>query len=276
MSSDHVRPRLAMLPEPTLTTVAHSEVSLAVPISLRREWLTFVQPLVHAGSPGRARVYAEVSLVRRTDAEGEPLAVLWSGYVRSRGTPASIPNMAVDESMAVMVRCWATTTGIRFGVHLGSMPFHAGLAPGAGSIFYEAPGSGRGDKRVIDLGNPAAGAEYPAQTPPARSLWSFLGFFGSLVTDASAPGRKLQPVVREGALTVAPSTVTTSQAASSATEWAFAATGSISGTSGQRLSFLLPVGLWDASHSLVWSTLNLAAGDDWGQGYLLVEEWATP
>src|SRR5919201_5063932 len=78
----------------------------------------------------------------------------------------------------------------------GTMPLAAGYVwtyhPLLLGVYIEAgPAGGHGHMRLIDLGDPAAGADYPSNssTVPTGAIWRPVGFRGSLTTDATVANR---------------------------------------------------------------------------------------
>jgi hypothetical protein len=89
---------------------------------------------------------------------------------------------------------------------LGGMSISRGYAYdgwplGLGDDVESGPGGGEGNRRILSLGDPAAGAEFTSQTVPTNALWKARGFscIDGLVTDATAGNRVLEVRLSDGA-----------------------------------------------------------------------------
>lgn len=141
------------------------------------------------------------------------------------------------------------------------------------------PGGGEGLVRSIDLGDPSANADYTAQTIPTNASWRLQGFNGTLVTDANSANREFTVFVTDGTDTVAGASTGNEHVASRTNEY-FGTRGGISPQinqanvpDGSPVSFTVPDGIFPEAYVVTFNTTGLQAGDDWGDGQLLVEEW---
>lgn len=149
------------------------------------------------------------------------------------------------------------------------------------------PGGGEGNIRSIDLGNPAAGADYASQTVPTNAMWRPIAWVGTLVTDATAASRQPRVDITDGTDVVGALTVAYQFQTASLTHLYRATRDvgigtrldlNIGGTSGQfpaSGAHPLPVAdiLLPEAYVLDWATVGIQLTDDWGDGQLLVEEW---
>lgn len=141
--------------------------------------------------------------------------------------------------------------------------------------FIEAS-SGRGFLRSIDLGNPAAGAEYTTQTVPTNAVWRVLSFEGTLVADASGANRAPSVQYQDtGNNIVSSASSRDATIASETTVWSafIGAQGTQDVTVSLAGHFALPDTRISGGYDVVFLTHGILAGDNWGDGQLLVEEW---
>lgn len=140
----------------------------------------------------------------------------------------------------------------------------------------------RGLIRSIDLADPAAGAEYADQTVPTNAFWKIRGFAGQLVADATAAKRHFSIEVTDGTVIVGSAGIAiVSQEASSTRDFRGApglvgGWGDSAGSGGtqiQHIAVALSRIGYPQAYVLDFTTSNLVAGDNWGDGQLLVEEW---
>ncbi len=143
------------------------------------------------------------------------------------------------------------------------------------------PKGGPGFRNVVSLGDPAAGATFATQTVPTNTLWKPRGFAASLVTDVTAVNREVQFTEDDGANIYAGWSVDSTQAASVTNVYRGAIGGPLTaGTTGIGGTLQAPLAIPDiempAAHRIVFTTASLQAGDNWGAGFLIVEEWVGP
>lgn len=129
-----------------------------------------------------------------------------------------------------------------------------------------------GDPKTIALGDPAAGAEYAAQSVPANKAWIVVGFKGTLVTAVAAATRFFKIDEDDGTDVHGGGVSSASQIASLTREY----TGSVKrpGVSADiHISVTLPGDVLLAGDRVVFTTVNIQAADDWGPGFLRVYEF---
>ena len=144
---------------------------------------------------------------------------------------------------------------------------------------YEDSTSGRGFMRVISLGNPAAGADYTDEPVPTNARWKVHSFFGQLVTDGTGATRS--PIVQydDGTNVYAEASGGVSHIATRTLRHA-----GIIGANSWWVNFQSatdgmgnPIGLPDVymeeGDNFGVDTVLIQAGDDWGEGFIQVEEW---
>ncbi len=139
---------------------------------------------------------------------------------------------------------------------------------------FEDSTSGQGFLRVISLGDPAAGADYVAEPVPTNTRWRVRSFTGTLVADANASNRRLEITYEDPtnvyARTVGPN-ITANQSPPHAGNLGM---GDVTTPSVSVAALLvLPDVLMEEADELTFSTSGLLAGDNWGEGFIGVEEW---
>ena len=170
-------------------------------------------------------------------------------------------------------------TGFTERMALGNGYFFDLMPATIGQFAQPGPGGGNGDIRTIDLGDPAAGADYTDQTVPTDALWLPRGFSGRLSCDGNAANRwvALRYTNGSGVVfggTAIGSTITANEAkrpvggiASS-----FAPTTDAT-TYDEEIAFPMPETYLSEGDIFEVNTQNIQVGDNWEQGLLQVEEW---
>lgn len=148
--------------------------------------------------------------------------------------------------------------------------------PTLGRIVDPGPGGGEGNMRSIDLGDPAVDVDYTTQTVPTNALWRIHGFGGTLVTTVGGSNRIPGLTADDGTnedfwLAQA----IQGQAASTTIEWIGSSIGAATDLAGQSPKPItgFPSPFLPETYRVLFRTVNLTAGDNWGSGQLLVEEW---
>lgn len=136
---------------------------------------------------------------------------------------------------------------------------------------------GPGLIKTISLGNPAAGAEFATVTVPSNARWRVRGFAAQLVTAAGGGSRNLRFDYSDGSNIVGGGLSTANQGASTTVNYR-GGIGLAPATAANIGTTLTgPVQLHDlillAGYTIAFVTANLQAADDWGAGFLQVEEW---
>lgn len=144
----------------------------------------------------------------------------------------------------------------------------------------EQGSDGPGATKIISLGNPAANVEYTTVTVPTSARWKVRGFAGQLVTDANVAAREFTIDYDDGTNVFAGAIAANTQPAS--------ITGNYRGSLGFPSSFAsgalvttddigvaLPDLFLEPASRLTFITRNLQVTDNWGAGFLQVEEWLT-
>ncbi len=151
---------------------------------------------------------------------------------------------------------------------------------GDGEFAESGPGGGQGNLRSIDLGDPAAGADYADITVPANALWKIRGFHGVFTTAAGGTDRSPSIRIQDGANVVVggtranviqdPSEVATYLGANNnyGHQYDQSVTGSV-------YNFVMPDFLIPEGFDVTFITQFIDGSDNWGDGQLLVEEWLT-
>lgn len=141
------------------------------------------------------------------------------------------------------------------------------------------PGGGEGAILSIDLGNPAAGADYTDQTVPTNAVWRVIGFAGTLVADATAADRRLRLDKTDGTTSVGIVGIADYAITASQTRILRGMIGSPffqdGGIGSESVIPIMLDGVAFLPEAFVvdFNTEGLVAGDNWGDGQLLVEEW---
>lgn len=267
---------------PILVTSSANAASAANSGILPEGYLTLVQPHIVSGSLGAGSgLYCEVVL-QKQDLGGtwRTIKRAWCGYLRGADTPPSLPGTRIESNWRLRAVLYATAD---FGSLQVQVDFitSADEPMGGGVVHAEPVGSGLPAKRLIDLGDPAAGAEFAVQTVPACTLWRRAGFRAPLTTGVTVGTRC--PTIRidagGGAGQVHGASIAIGTQSASLSVDYFAQPGAqgngASGASAIGIP-LPPDERLPAGYNVRFVTANLDALDNWGQGYLLVEEWASP
>lgn len=136
--------------------------------------------------------------------------------------------------------------------------------------------SGPGMLRSITGTNPAAGVEI-SETVPTAARWRLASMRAQLVTDATVASRRPQLIVDDGTTELFRVIPNVTQAASTTKNWQFLDSFPSTGFDLNDAFSNLPPGLFVfAGWRIRTSTIDLAAGDNWGAPQLLVEEWIEP
>lgn len=234
----------------------------------------------------RAAIRARIELMGPPNANQtrEVLSILWSGYVRAGGIKASTPNLRVYHGWGV--RVVAAGSGSLAGT--ARVDARVLVTPekpaGEGNIVQEpdGPEAGLGDYRTISLGDPAAGATYANQTVPGQSLWLIWGSAMPLVNDATGGFSRVPTIAfldgsangigGSGARPVNASIAGTIRWARGAVPSEGA--GSNPGAGGATIpGGGVPLQVAQPA-DVVTFPISLAAGDNFGAGFMRVEEWA--
>ncbi len=153
---------------------------------------------------------------------------------------------------------------------------HLGYRPTWPFAVQQAPTSGPGVLRSINVGNPAAGADW-VQTVPTGARWRLLSVIATFATGAAA--RNVSIVLDDGATTYfQQGNGGVTQAATTTQTYNYAAGLVMSGTAGSGASLnSAPLPIWailPAGHRI---RSAVAGGtDQWSAIQLLVEEWIEP
>lgn len=129
--------------------------------------------------------------------------------------------------------------------------------------------------RVVTLSNPAAGSEF-SQAVPTGVLWKPQAVRIPLTTSATVANRRVNLAITDGTNTIVNNLSNTDQAASLTYTYSFSNTGGSQQTNGVLVSSMLSDLPWlPAGYVIGSATLNLQVGDDFGQGYLTVQQRLT-
>ena len=151
-----------------------------------------------------------------------------------------------------------------------------------GEFVEPGPGGGEGVIHSFDIGDPAAGAEYTTQTVPGNALWIPRGFSSvGIVTDATAGSRRLQiqyniVATGTGSGNIGNGGLSDAIPPSSTSPMIGGNGMSLSGrviAAGEVAAVNLPIAILPDTSTITFVTDNLAAADNYGQGFLTVEEW---
>lgn len=148
-------------------------------------------------------------------------------------------------------------------------PAHQPSYPGRQMGSLEGPG------RIFtqSLGDPAAGSDYTDEAVPTDAMWRVLGFQGQMVADANAASRRLRIDYSDGTRTIPAALSGTDQTANVTTNY-YAGIGLAHQNRGSGDIVLpLPDIRLDEASVISPTTVSIQAGDDWAEGFLLVEEW---
>jgi hypothetical protein len=130
--------------------------------------------------------------------------------------------------------------------------------------------------RTISLGDPAAGADYATVTVPTNARWKVKSFYGQMVQGATQTPR---PGLRftDGTNTIGGGQALVVQSASTTINWTAAPnvtpTVTAIATAQAIMAFNFDDVILPSGATIVFNTLGLGAGSNWGAGFLQVEEW---
>ena len=154
-----------------------------------------------------------------------------------------------------------------YGLH--TLPLGVFVPPG--------PGGGEGLMRVISLGDPAAGSDYTAEPVPANARWKVRGFSGELATDATGVNRRANLSYTDGTNKYGGSIHQRNHTADLNIEYIGSIGAYFEGGSGfltnKPTAFSLPDTFMSEADEFAVVTEALQAGDNWGEGFIQVEEW---
>lgn len=138
----------------------------------------------------------------------------------------------------------------------------------------------RGLTRSIDLGDPAAGADYVSQTVPTNALWKIRGFMGQFVTAAGGADRVFRVLFNDGTVDAGGVAAKWAQDPSLTHDYLGAGPGMMetdaratTTVTGQAQTIGFPDVPLPGGFVIDFDTMNIGASDNWGDGQLLVEEW---
>jgi hypothetical protein len=222
------------------------------------------------------RIYLVVEFLNR---QGDVVERPWSGYATSAGTPSCRPGTRLEPGM--QVRLVATQNNQGAGVTVQANIWCTDAEPFPGVPFFEAPATGPGEHVTIALPAPAAGADYAAQTVPAKCRWKLRGIKAQITTGISAGTRQFIWEMNDGANIYAGVPFGTNSTFGNSATVDFRAFGDASmagsNASGQTLGGTAPSGDYlFAGHQVAMRTAGIQASDQWNAGKLGVEEWAVP
>jgi len=247
-------------------------------------WIVEVQPVEAAGGGLRSngRYYVIAMLLRgRTGATAELEAILWADYITG-GNTASFPNIEVtkEQSIFTLVFCGSNGAPAEGPIQV-KFTFTKVRPVGKGSIHFSKPFEGRGDSRTISLGDPAAGAQYATITVPAFVKWKLRAGHGQLVTSAVVNTRQPAQSHDDGVNVYGGGAISagSGQSASETTDWFWGPNlpgGGPGATTPGRGTYPVTDSDLRTVHRISFQTSLFDAGDNWGPGFLQVEEWAGP
>lgn len=234
----------------------------------------------------RAAIRARIELMGPPNANQvrEVLGILWDGYVRAGGIRPSTPNLRVLHGWGVRVVA-AGSASLAGTARVDARVLVTRVQPtGDAFVFQEpnGPDAGLGDYRTISLGDPAAGATYGNQTVPNQTLWMVWGSNMPLTTDATAGFSRVPTIAfldgsangigGSGARPVNPSIAATFRWARN--QYPSEGAGSNPGGGGATIpGGGVPVQVLQPA-DVVTFPIVLAGGDNFGAGFMRVEEWA--
>jgi hypothetical protein len=142
------------------------------------------------------------------------------------------------------------------------------------------PAGGHGMMKAVDATDPAAGAEFPTIPVPTGAIWRVraMDIAAALVTDATAGNRVLEIRMTDATPTrigggksdpVPPSSTSPLLGGIGVNTGVVLAAGMAGGIT-------LPDMFLFAAFQIQFTTKNLAAADNYGQGTLGIEEWVVP
>lgn len=135
---------------------------------------------------------------------------------------------------------------------------------------------GKGFMRTISLGDPAANADYVAEPVPANARWKVQGFTGTFVAAAGGSDRDAVVKYSDGTNIYSGAVMIRDTAGVAASQ-----TVTFHGGIGTTMildptravtHFGLPDLDMQEAHEWSIETINLAASDNWGEGFIYVEE----
>ena len=158
-----------------------------------------------------------------------------------------------------------------------SLCFNPSWGPNISTM--EQSTDGTGYTHTVSLPQPSAGTDYATVTVPTYLRWKVRGFYGQLTTSAVAGNRFLTAYLTDGTNDIGGGGEAATQGPTQ-TNNHFWGIGSafMSGApaSGQPISSSLPDIPLSGGYTVNFSTAALNAGDQWGPGFLTVEEWINP
>lgn len=137
----------------------------------------------------------------------------------------------------------------------------------------EGPVLGPGVIRTIAMGNPAAGAEL-SMTVPTNTRWRLLMLNATLASDITVATRQPSLLFTDGTNILGRVVSVNTGTATSTVMFTWTGLGINAAVASVVNSQSIPDFVYLNGGSVISSvTTNLQAGDDWGAGFALVEEW---
>jgi len=263
-------------------------------------WLTAVQPQAQLSvTTPRGRYYVTIDYI----SAGGIGFNLWAGYFMGNvaasyladtggaGNAASVMMIPVTAGDQLTMCVYANSNG-----QTGDLFYVSGLASfvpadrsSAGSIHYEAPGSGRGEIITNHFSGVAAGSDYPLLNPGQFEDWQVLGWVATLTTSSTVAAR--QPVFygyggnHTAGHANSAEAFLWQQTASTAITYSWAIDQSGQATINPTTGFVASMGLINrffpggtsaTAHYFGVVTANIQTGDQWSAGTAVYMSWARP
>ncbi len=260
------------------TTLATDRSSESWTKAIGRDgWLIGATIIMSAGSSTKRGALRTLGFL--TGATGGPddvRASLAGGNLYDGFAPAgygALPVTATDQITLL-------TRNIQTGMRVRLILWIADENPGAIGWQQNVDPRTDGIVRSVDLGDPAAGADFANQTVPTDAAWRPRSWSGALVT-AVGSSLIVQGTFTDGTVIVGGFRSSRAQGASATVNY-YAGLGADPGAqtgalgNGDSHSINLPDLRLPEGYVIDWASQAIAAGDDWGDGQLLVEETIEP
>lgn len=225
-----------------------------------------------SGAATARAVFSAVSISRGGTTDVDDLYKLCKGYVGVETGPSGFGSLPVTPNDRLVLRSAGSVAATLFVKAVVQIPYEDGISSWRGE--YEDSLSGHGNIITISLGDPAANTEFTAESVPTGAKWHPISFSAPLVTDGNAANRVLSIAFDDGSNEYARGTTTTSHTASLTRVWYAGGGLSGHGTGANGINLTWPNNIFmGAGDRVVFATDSLQAGDDWGEGFIQVEEW---
>lgn len=232
-----------------------------------------------SGSNDRGQTYVQPLVVRGRVTGTNTMMQLATGYVYPGFVAGGQGSLPIATNDKIVMLTWNSASSLSLILRV-TIDLEEDRLHGSSHWDENKDLETRGLIRSIDLGDPAAGSDYADQTVPTGSVWRVMGFVGTLVTNATAANRRVTIPVTDGTDVVYVQNAHFRHQASVTARYSGFSPGIALITQGavteDENAIDISPNQIPGGYIIDFVTNNLQAGDNWGDGQLLVEEWISP